>query len=323
MKYSILSGLFWGIDTALLALLVALSVSGLMPASTLYVGVVGACIHDILCAIILWFYMLYRSKLHETIAVFKRKKVIIPIVLSSLLGGPIGMTGYAIAANNIGAGYAAAISALYPAFGVILSSILLRERLSSLKYCAFAVTLIAVGVLGYCSCAQTSNGADFSESASYGIASYGSIALGLFAAILSVIGWGSEAVACAWATRKQSVDDEVMLNIRETVSALAYAVAIVPLCTILPVFRVTIIKSYGLIALALAISLLGTASYLCYYRGIAKVGATRAMAGNITYAVWSMIAAAILSKTMPPIIAWGCCVVIIAGTVIVAHNESK
>ena len=144
--------------------------------------------------------------------------------------------------------------------------------------------------------------------------------IGLIAAFLSVIGWGSEAVACAWATRKHSVDDEVMLHIRETVSALSYAIVIMPLCTLLPVFRVRIDSVY-LLVLALVISLLGTASYLCYYRGIAKVGATRAMAGNITYAVWSMIAAALLSQTIPPLIAWACCVVIIVGTVVVSSER--
>ena len=80
-------------------------------------------------------------------------------------------------------------------------------------------------------------------------------------------------------------------------------------------------QSAGFIALTIFIALLGAASYLCYYRGIAQVGATRAMAGNITYAVWSMIAAALLSQTIPPLIAWVCCVVIIAGTVVVASEK--
>lgn len=311
MKYSLISGLFWGVDTALLAVLVALSVHGLTPSAVWYVGVVGACVHDVVCAVILWIYMVCRSKLRETVALCKRVKLIVPIVLSSLLGGPIGMTGYAIAASNIGAGYTAAISALYPAFGIVLSSIVLHERLSSLKYCAFTVTLIAVGVLGYCSYAESSTATIFSP---------GSIVLGLIAAIFSVIGWGSEAVVCAWATRKQSVDDEVMLHVRETVSALSYTIVIMPLCTLLPVFRVCIDSMY-LLALALFISLLGTASYLCYYRGIAEVGATRAMAGNITYAVWSMIAAALLSQTIPPLIAWACCVVIIVCTIVISSKS--
>lgn len=311
MKYSLLSGLFWGLDTALLALLVAITVSGCVPNSACYVGVVGACMHDVLCAIVLCVYMTFRGKWRNMLAVYRQPRLLIPIVLSSLLGGPIGMTGYVLAANNIGAGYAAAISALYPAFGVLLSSILLRERLSALRYGAFGITLIAVGVLGYCSCVKSSTAHATSS---------GSILLGLIAAFLSVIGWGSEAVACAWATRKHSVDDEVMLHIRETVSALSYAIVIMPLCTLLPVFRVRIDSVY-LLVLALVISLLGTASYLCYYRGIAKVGATRAMAGNITYAVWSMIAAALLSQTIPPLIAWACCVVIIVGTVVVSSER--
>lgn len=315
MKYALLSGLLWGADTTFLALLVTLGMSSYMSSAMAYVGIVGACVHDVLCALILCSYMAYRKKWHATLAIIRKPKLLVPIVLTSLLGGPIGMSGYALAARNIGAGYAAAISALYPAFGVVLSSLILKERLNVLRYGAFIITLVSVGLLGYCSCAENgSNGAAMSLS---------SIVIGLCAALLSVVGWGSEAVVCAWATRQQDVDDEVMLHIRETVSALSYAMIIVPLCSILPVFHVTIFQSLPLVSLAIFVAFLGTASYLCYYRGIARVGATRAMAGNITYAVWAMIITSLVSRDIPSILAWICCVIIIVCTLIVASPQKK
>ena len=131
------------------------------------------------------------------------------------------MSGYVLAASNIGAGYAAAISALYPAFGAVLSAIVLKERLSAKKYAAFTLALIAVGALGYYSCSDAQN--------TLGSANITNTLLGLAGAFLSVIGWGSEAVVCAWATRKQSADDETILHIRETVSAISYTIiALIP-----------------------------------------------------------------------------------------------
>ena len=40
-------------------------------------------------------------------------------MVAALLGGPVGMTGYLIAINNIGPGYTAIISSYYPAVGTV------------------------------------------------------------------------------------------------------------------------------------------------------------------------------------------------------------
>ena len=42
-------------------------------------------------------------------------------LLAALLGGPVGMSGYLIAINNIGPGYTAIISTFYPAVGTLLA----------------------------------------------------------------------------------------------------------------------------------------------------------------------------------------------------------
>ena len=108
MKYSFLSGLLWGIDTVLLAVLATSFVlSGLNAhensiSLVIFTGIIGALLHDIVCAIFMWIYISARKKLHKTFEILKNPKIFITIIVSSLLGGPVGMSGYVLAANTIG-----------------------------------------------------------------------------------------------------------------------------------------------------------------------------------------------------------------------------
>lgn len=329
MKYAFLSGLLWGVDTALLAVLTALLTTTDNTNFVIFVGFLGALLHDAVCAIFMWIYVSIRKKWHKTLEILNKPRLLALIIVGSLLGGPLGMSGYVLAASNIGAGYAAAISAFYPAFGTVLSAIILRERLSASKYAAFALSLVAVSVLGYCSCASSSLNMSISNAI-----------LGLFGAALSVIGWGSEAVVCAWATRHKNIDDEIILHIRETTSAFAYFIIstiAIASTAIFSVFKGTTkgalqglseyislsassLNPLKIALMAAIVGLLGVSSYLFYYRGIAKVGASRAMAANVTYAAWSMVATAIISCTMPSILSWICCITIMCSTVFVARQ---
>lgn len=328
MKYAFLSGFLWGIDTALLAVLTAFLNYNNSTNSVIFVGILGALLHDAVCAIFMWIYISTRKKWHKTLEILNKPQILALIIVGSLLGGPLGMSGYVLAASNIGAGYAAAISAFYPAVGTVLSALILRERLSAAKYAAFALALIAVSALGYFSCAQDAQSSTNSNTI-----------LGLAGAILSVVGWGSEAVVCAWATRQKSIDDEIILHIRQTTSAFAYVIIAI-IAIVSSVFVSSTGSSTGISAglessislntsslqplkiagMAIIVGLLGVSSYLCYYRGIAKVGASRAMAANVTYAAWSMIVTAIISCTMPSVLAWICCITIMCSTVFVARQ---
>ncbi|MFP1719459.1 EamA family transporter [Gardnerella sp. Marseille-Q9185] len=332
MKYAFLSGFLWGIDTALLAVLTTFLSYNSSTNSVIFVGILGALLHDAVCAIFMWIYISTRKKWHKTLEILNKPRILALIIVGSLLGGPLGMSGYVLAASNIGAGYAAAISAFYPAVGTVLSALILRERLSASKYAAFALALIAVSALGYFSCAQ--------DAQSY---ANSNTILGLAGAILSVVGWGSEAVVCAWATHQKSIDDEIILHIRQTTSAFAYVIiAIIAITSSIFVssagtsagtsavtstglesyisLNTSSLQAFKIAGMAIIVGLLGVSSYLCYYRGIAKVGASRAMAANVTYAAWSMIVTAIISCTMPSVLAWICCITIMCSTVFVARQ---
>ena len=70
-----------------------------------------------------------RGRLKDTLAALKTRSGKV-VIAGALLGGPIGMTGYVLAINNIGAAYTAIISAFYPAVGAFLSFLLLKEKMS-------------------------------------------------------------------------------------------------------------------------------------------------------------------------------------------------
>lgn len=158
-------------------------------------------------------YMGAKRRLKDTLAALKTRSGKV-VILGALLGGPVGMTGYVIAINNIGAAYTAIISAFYPALGAFLSFVLLKEKMDKKQIAALVVALVGVMAMGYISA---------------GDSEMGNATLGLVGAVLAVIGWGSEAVLCAWGMRDDAVDNETALQIRETTSALVYGIVVLPL----------------------------------------------------------------------------------------------
>ncbi len=114
------------------------------------------------------------------------------------------MTGYVLAINNIGAAYTAIISAFYPAVGAFLSFVLLK-KMGKGQILSLLVALCGVMTMGYLSA---------------GSSEIANAPLGLLGAVLAVIGWGSEAVLCAWGMKDDAVDLETALHIRESASVL-------------------------------------------------------------------------------------------------------
>ena len=227
------------------------------------------------------------------------------VVLGALLGGPIGMTGYVVAINNIGPGYTAIISAFYPAVGAILSYLILKERMSAKQLVAFFCAMggiIAMGVLSMTDAETTGNAA-----------------LGLVGAAACVIGWGSEAVLCGWGMKDDLVDNETALQIRETTSGIVYAAVVLPAFGAWA-FTASAVPSAATGVVALA-ALAGTVSYLFYYKSISSpIGAAKSMALNISYSAWAVLFAFLLQGTVPTAGSVVCCVVILAGTVLAASD---
>ena len=93
------------------------------------------------------------------------------------------------------------------------------------------------------------------------------------------------------------IKNEYALLIRQTTSALIYAIVILPTLNgwkfTLNLFKNGNSMLFMIIAIA---ALCATVSYLFYYKAIATVGAAKAMALNITYTAWSIIFTVILTK---------------------------
>lgn len=302
MRFGLLSGILWGLDTVILGIGMAMAPYVGSAEAMAFASIVGSFLHDAFCAIWLLVYMGVRHRLGDTLAALRTRSGKV-VMLGALLGGPIGMTGYVIAIANLGAAYTAIISAFYPAFGAVLAFFLLKEKMGRGQIVALFVALFGVMAMGLLSA---------------GDSQIVNAPIGLFGAALTVVGWGSEAVLCAWGMRDDSVDDETALHIRETTSALVYGIVVLPLFGAWG-FAAKAAPSVatGFIALA---GLAGAASYLFYYRGISAIGAAKAMALNISYSAWAVVFGLLLLGTVPTPATVACCVAIVAGTVLAASD---
>lgn len=305
MRHGVLSGVLWGLDTVILGIALATHPFIGTAEALAFAAIASSFLHDAFCAIWLFVIMGVKHRLGDTLKALKTKSAVI-VILGALLGGPIGMTGYVLAINNIGPAYTAIISAFYPALGSFLSFVILKERMQHRQIAALLIALVGVMTMGAIS-------AGSSEATNP--------ALGLFGAFLAVGGWGSEAVLCAWGMRDDLIDDETALQIRETTSAIVYGIVVLPIFGAWA-FTAEAIPSAatGIVA---ASALAGTFSYLMYYKGIAKIGAAKAMALNISYSAWAVFFGFILQGTVPTATTVLCCAVILMGTVLAAADWNE
>ena len=300
MKYGLFSGILWGLDTVVLGIALSMSPYIGTAEAIAFAAIASSFLHDAGCAIWLMIYMGAKRRLKDTLAALKTRSGKV-VMLGALLGGPIGMTGYVI-----GAAYTAIISASYPALGAFLSFVLLKEKMDGKQIASLVAALVGVMPMGYISA---------------GDSEMGNAALGLVGAVLAVIGWGSEAVLCAWGMRDDAVDNETALQIRETTSALVYGIVVLPLFGAWD-FTASAAPSLATGVIALS-ALAGTASYLFYYKGISVIGAAKAMALNISYSAWAVVFGFVLQGTVPTPATVFFCVLILAGTVLAASDWSE
>ncbi|WP_194948319.1 DMT family transporter [Actinomyces trachealis] len=299
MKYGILSGATWGLDTVILAMAVAL-----VP----FVGatqapIASALIHDVASTLILAVYMGTRGRLGDTAAALRTRSGKV-VALGALLGGPVGMSGYLVAINNIGPAYTAIISTFYPAVGTFLAFVLLKERMRPHQVVALLVALGAIIAIGWSSTNDQVSG---------------NALLGVAGALACVLGWGSEAVVLTWGMRDDAVDNETALQIRQMTSALAYLFVIAPLAGSFG-FALKSAMSPATAVVVLA-ALAGTTSYLFYYKALGSIGASRGMALNISYSAWAVIFALVLQGSVPTPLQVVGCLVLLVGTVLAATPD--
>ena len=275
------AGIFWALETVVLGIALGMSPFVSTEQAIFLAPFVSTFLHDSFSGIFLIIYNLVRGKASELLAVFKSPGLKW-IILASSVGGPIGMTGYVLAVNYMGASVGAVASAIYPAIGTLLAFIFLKERVAPYQWAFLALTLIGVFGLSY--------------SPGLNVESFW---LGLLGTFMCAFGWGVEAVILAMCLKDPSIKSEYALNIRQLTSALIYGTIILPIIGGWKFTARLLTSNTGvLLPTIAAAALCATVSYLLYYLTIGRIGASKAMALNITYTAWAIFFTVIILRDL-------------------------
>lgn len=265
---AVISSIMWGADTVLIGLVI-ITISSLGIKNAVFLApFVSAFLHDF-CSVIWLTIYLFIEKEFTKIKICLKNKSAKFVILGGVLGGPIGMAGYLLAIQNLGASYTAAISSIYPAIGAIMAKILLKEKMNKKGWVGLTLSILGIMAMSY---SKNMNNLNF---------------IGILFLILCIVGWGSEAVVCAVGMSDYEIPSDIALFLRQCTSAIVYGIIIIPLVKGIGITCNIIMNS--VMYLIVFTALLGAVSYICYYSAISKIGATKAMGINITYFVWAMI----------------------------------
>jgi len=279
MFTGILAGITWALETVILGFALGMAPFVSTEEAVLLAPFVSTFLHDLCSALFMVIRAAVTGRLRTFSGVF-RSRDFRWLVLASAIGGPVGMSGYVLAVNSMGSAIGAVASAVYPAVGTVLACIFLKEKVRWYQWIFLLFTL--TGVYGL--------------SGSSGLTD-GSFLLGLLGAFMCAFGWGMEAVILAKCFRSGEIRDDDALTVRQSVSALIYGMLIMPSMGGWRFTSGLIGEGFaGLIGVIALAALCASVSYLFYYKTIAKLGAARAMALNITYTAWAIAFTVILYR---------------------------
>lgn len=301
MGYGLLAGLFWGLDTVVIGVALAMSPFLDTKEAIFLSPFISTFVHDFFSSLWMLGYMGVKKQYKNVLIALKSKSGKY-IVLAALIGGPIGMTGYVLSIKYIGASYTAIISSLFPALGAFFSYIFLKEKMKAYQLVGLAVSILGVIALGYTPSGTAGD----------------NILIGIIFALVCVVGWASEAVIIAYGLKDPNISDDQALQIRQITSAIFYAMIILPF---LGGWGLTLdIFTKPTVLFIMLSAVFGTASYLCYYRAIGRIGASKAMALNITYSAWAIIFGVIFLNEKMGFSDLFFGVIIIAGSIVAAAD---
>ncbi len=271
MFAGIIAGITWAIETIILGMALSMSPFFSSQQAIVLAPFASTFLHDLFSAIWSCVYNGLRGNLKGALKATRTKSGRY-VALAAVIGGPVGMTGYVLSVANMGASIGAVASAVFPAIGAVLAYFFLKEKMSWYRWVFLILSLLGVYGLSYSPEINISN-----------------FWLGFAGTLMCAFGWGIEAVIIAKCVQDASVTDEIALQIRQTTSALVYGVVILPFMKGW-VFTLGLFNNTGwLIPMICIAAFFATISYLLYYRAIAQIGASKAMALNITYSAWAVI----------------------------------
>lgn len=272
MFAGILAGITWAIATVVLGIALGMSPFVSTEQAIFLAPFVSTFLHDACSAVCATAYNGVKGNLGNVWKALKTKSGKW-VVLAAVIGGPVGMTGYVMAVNYMGASIGAVASAIFPAIGAILAYIFLKEKMKWYQWVFLLITLVGVYGLSYSPDLQIGN-----------------FWLGLLGALMCAFGWGIEAVILAKSLTDPEVTDEYALQIRQTTSAVFYGLILLPVLKGWGFTASLFTAGAGWLLPTIAIAgLFATVSYLFYYKAIAQIGASKAMALNVTYCAWAIV----------------------------------
>ena len=272
MFCGIIAGVAWALETVILGIALSMTPFVSTEQAIFLAPFVSTFIHDAFSAIWAAIYNGARGNLKKVWHAAFGTKGGKFVMLATVIGGPVGMTGYVLAINYMGASIGAVASAIFPAIGAILAYFFLKEKMQWYRWVFLFATLLGVYGLSYSPEVQIK---DFW--------------LGIIGALMCAFGWGIEAVILAKCMQDPEVKDEYALQIRQTTSAIVYGAVLLPILHGWG-FTISLFSGTGWLLPVIALAaFFATLSYLCYYKAISQIGASKAMALNVTYAAWAIV----------------------------------
>lgn len=267
MLNALLSGIFWGADTSFMGYYFSMySIYFMVP---LLFPIFITFIHDMVSALLINISILVTGRFNAVIEDIKKTKSKY-IWLGSFLGGPIGMCSFILAIEYAGPAITAIISSIYPAVGLFFAYIFLKEKRKPYQVVALFIAIAFIIALAFIDEGYTNRSI-----------------MGIIFALVCACAWGSEAVLCSYGMKSGEISNLSAICIRQNLSMITYGT----LLTLYFVFfqygeSIDFNSSLAYIGMA---AIFGSTSYYCYYRALATIGVSRAMALNISYTAFSAI----------------------------------
>ncbi len=296
MFAGIIAGITWAVATVVLGIALGMTPFLSTEQAIFLAPFVSTFLHDACSAIWSCIYNGAKGNLKNVWKAFRTKSGKY-VVLAAVIGGPIGMTGYVMAVNYMGASIGAVASAVFPAIGSILAYIFLKEKMKWYQWVFLLFTLVGVYGLSYSPELNIQN-----------------FWLGILGAAMCAFGWGIEAVILAKCLTDPEVTDEYALQIRQTTSALVYGIILLPVLKGWGFTAELFTAGTGWLLPTIAIAgLFATVSYLFYYKAISQIGASKSMALNVTYCAWAIVFTVIILRDFSVLspLTIGCAVVVL------------
>ena len=271
MLAGIIAGITWALETIILGMALSMAPFVSTEQAIVLAPFASTFLHDAFSALWAWAYNGVRGNLTDVFAAIRTRSGKF-VALAAVIGGPVGMTGYVLSVNNMGASIGAVASAVFPAIGAVLAYFFLKEEMQWYRWVFLILSLLGVYGLSYSPELNITN-----------------FWLGFAGTLMCAFGWGIEAVIIAKCVQDDAVTDEIALQIRQTTSALVYGIVILPLMRGWGFTASLFVGTGMLIPTIAAAAFFATVSYLFYYRAITQIGASKAMALNITYSAWAVI----------------------------------